>query len=294
MSNLCVYESKLTGLDLINRGKVRDIYDVDGEHLLIIATDRLSAFDVVFPDPIYGKGQILNHITNAWFERFSRLIDNHLVDIPLAAVLDRQHDLDQAKDRSAIVRKLKPVPVEAIVRGYLAGSSWLAYQQAACVGGIKLPPGLLKASKLPKPIYTPSTKAKPGEHDVNITFEDTCALLGRELAQQIRDISLSLYQIANQYAQAHGLIVADTKFEFGLDQSGQLVLIDEVLTPDCSRFWLLESYVPGEHQASFDKQFVRDYLQTTAWDPGQPAPKLPSWVAHRLAEKYRTAKRLLA
>jgi phosphoribosylaminoimidazole-succinocarboxamide synthase len=288
-----LYESSLKSLPLLLRGKVRDVYAVDDEHLLIVTTDRLSAFDVVLPDPIPGKGAVLTAVSNFWFERTRSIIPNHLSERSLADVLPDAGERAQVEGRAIVVRKLKALPVEAIVRGYLIGSGWKDYKQTGRVCGIPLLAGLQLAEKLPAPIFTPSTKADAGVHDENIDFDKACAILGSGLAKQVRDVSLEIYTSCARYALERGIIIADTKFEFGLDADGQLVLIDEVLTPDSSRFWPADSYVPGTNPASFDKQFVRDYLETLDWDKTSPGPALPASVIEQTAEKYREAQRRL-
>ncbi len=287
-----LYQSDLP-LPLISRGKVRDIYDVDADHMLIVTTDRLSAFDVVLPQPIPGKGEVLTRVANFWFGRTRDLIANHLSDVPLDAVVTDPAQRARLGDRAIVVKKLKPLPVEAIVRGYLIGSGWKDYQQTGAVCGIPLPQGLRLADKLPEAIFTPSTKAAIGEHDENIDFASTVDLLGQELAEQVRDISLKIYSESAAYALERGIIIADTKFEFGLDDDGTLHLIDEVLTPDSSRFWPADQYRPGISPPSFDKQFVRDYLETLDWDKTPPGPELPAEIIAKTAEKYREAERRL-
>lgn len=284
-----LFESKLTNLPLIHKGKVRDIYEVDDDHLLIVTTDRLSAFDVVLPDPIPGKGAILNATSNFWFERFKDTVPNQLSDKTLEDVVPDAAERAPLEGRAIVVKKLKALPVEAIVRGYLIGSGWKDYQKTGAVCGIKLPEGLQMADKLPEAIYTPSTKADVGEHDENIDFDSTVKLLGQELAEQVRDVSLNLYREAADYARERGIIIADTKFEFGTDKSGNLVLIDEALTPDSSRFWPAEQYAPGKSPPSFDKQYVRDYLETLDWDKKAPGPNLPPDVIEQTAARYREA-----
>ncbi len=284
-----LFESKLTNLPLIHKGKVRDIYEVDDDHLLIVTTDRLSAFDVVLPDPIPGKGAILNATSNFWFERFKDTVPNQLSDKTLEDVVPDAAERAPLEGRTIVVKKLKALPVEAIVRGYLIGSGWKDYQKTGAVCGIKLPEGLQMADKLPEAIYTPSTKADVGEHDENIDFDSTVKLLGQELAEQVRDVSLNLYREAADYARERGIIIADTKFEFGTDKSGNLVLIDEALTPDSSRFWPAEQYAPGKSPPSFDKQYVRDYLETLDWDKKAPGPNLPPDVIEQTAARYREA-----
>jgi phosphoribosylaminoimidazole-succinocarboxamide synthase len=290
-----LFESTLTSLPLVARGKVRDVYGVGDDHLLIVTTDRLSAFDVVLPDPVPGKGAVLTAVANFWFERTRNIVPNHLAALPLEEVLPDPQERAQVEGRAIVVRKLKALPVEAVVRGYLIGSGWKDYQRSGQVCGIDLPAGLRMADKLPEPIYTPSTKAALGAHDENIDFEATRALLGDSLAAQVRDVSLEIYTRCAAYARERGIIIADTKFEFGLDPDGDLVLIDEVLTPDSSRFWPADEYRPGESPPSFDKQFVRDYLETLDWDKRPPAPRLPPEVLEKTAAKYREAQaRLLA
>jgi len=284
-----LFESKITSLPLLNRGKVRDIYEVDDQHLLIVTTDRLSAFDVILPTPIPDKGRVLTEVSNFWFRRTASLIPNHLADIELEQVLPDTEERQQVEHQAIVVKKLKPLPVEAIVRGYLIGSGWKDYQKTGTVCGIQLPKDLRLADKLPEPIYTPSTKADIGEHDENIDFDQTVELLGREMAEQVRDISLRLYKEAAAYALERGIIIADTKFEFGVDENGKLTLIDEALTPDSSRFWPADSYQPGKSPPSFDKQFVRDYLETLDWDKTAPGPELPADIAMRTSEKYKEA-----
>ncbi|MEW8506307.1 MAG: phosphoribosylaminoimidazolesuccinocarboxamide synthase [Candidatus Thiodiazotropha sp.] len=287
-----LFESDLN-LKLLNRGKVRDIYEVDQSHLLIITTDRLSAFDVVMPQPIPGKGEVLTRVANFWFNRTRDIVPNHLKDIPLQEIVTDPRHREVLGDRWMVVRKLRPLPVEAIVRGYLIGSGWKEYQQTGSVCAIPLAEGLQQAAKLPQPIFTPSTKADVGDHDINITFEQTKSVLGDEIATQVQDISLAIYKQAAHYALERGIIIADTKFEFGLDDEGQIHLIDEALTPDSSRFWPASSYRPGCSPPSFDKQFVRDYLETLDWDKRPPGPKLPQEVITKTAEKYLEAEKRL-
>jgi len=288
-----LFESNLPQLKLLNRGKVRDIYDLDPEHLLIVTSDRLSAFDVILPQPIPGKGEVLTRVANFWFQRTRDIIPNHLSELPLETVVPDAAQRAELGDRALVVKKLKPLPVEAIVRGYLIGSGWKDYQKSGSVCGIELPQGLRQADKLPEAIYTPSTKAELGEHDENISFEATRELLGAELAQRVRDVSLQIYTECAAYALEKGIIIADTKFEFGQDEAGNLYLIDEVLTPDSSRFWPADQYRPGISPPSFDKQYVRDYLETLDWDKAPPAPELPEQVIVKTAEKYREAERRL-
>ncbi len=288
-----LFETDLPELELLHRGKVRDIYAIDAQRMLIVTTDRLSAFDVVLPQPIPGKGEVLTRVAKFWFRRTQPLVPNHLLDDELAEVIPDPASRERLGDRAMIVRRLRPLPVEAIVRGYLIGSGWKDYQATGKVCGIELPPGLQLADRLPEAIYTPSTKAAVGEHDENIDFAATVDRLGRELAEQVRETSLRLYNEAAAYARERGIIIADTKFEFGLDEEGRLHLIDEVLTPDSSRFWPADQYRPGISPPSFDKQFVRDYLETLDWDKTPPGPELPTEIIERTAGKYREAERLL-
>lgn len=288
-----LYQSNLSSLRLRARGKVRDIYDIDNQHLLIVTTDRLSAFDVILPDPIPGKGAVLTRISNFWFNSLKHIIPNHLVDIPLSDVVPNGKDLTQIEGRAIVVKVMKPLPVEAIVRGYLIGSGWKDYQKNGEVCGIKLPAGLQQAQQLPQAIFTPSTKAADGAHDENVTFAITVDLIGETLAKKARDISIKLYQEAAAYAKQRGIIIADTKFEFGLDDSGELFLIDEALTPDSSRFWPSDEYKVGISPPSFDKQYVRDYLETLDWDKTAPGPRLPQDVLEHCAAKYREAEQRL-
>jgi phosphoribosylaminoimidazole-succinocarboxamide synthase len=285
-----LFESTLTSLPLVARGKVRDIYGVGDAHLLIVTTDRLSAFDVVLPDPVPGKGAVLTAVSNFWFERTRNIVPNHLAALPLGEVLPDPQERAQVEGRAIVVRKLKALPVEAVVRGYLIGSGWKDYQRSGQVCGIDLPSGLRLADRLPEAIYTPSTKAALGSHDENIDFEATRALLGDALAAQVRDVSLEIYASCASYARERGIIIADTKFEFGMDPDGGLVLIDEILTPDSSRFWPTDSYTPGQSPPSFDKQYVRDYLETLDWDKTPPGPRLPAEVLEKTAAKYREAQ----
>jgi phosphoribosylaminoimidazole-succinocarboxamide synthase len=285
-----LYQSTLSSLKLRARGKVRDIYDIDDKHMLIVTTDRLSAFDVILPDPIPGKGRVLTNVSNFWFEKMKYVIPNHLADIPLEQVVSDPAERAQVEGRAIVVKLLKPLPVEAIVRGYLIGSGWKDYQKSGMVCGIKLPEGLQQAQQLPEPIYTPSTKAEVGDHDENVSFDRTVELMGRELAEKVRDASLRLYKEAAAYAKERGIIIADTKFEFGVDDSGVLYLIDEALTPDSSRFWPADQYQVGISPPSFDKQYVRDYLETLDWDKTAPGPHLPAEVAEFCAAKYHEAE----
>jgi phosphoribosylaminoimidazole-succinocarboxamide synthase len=288
-----LFESSLHSLPLIGRGKVRDIYGVGTDQLLVVATDRLSAFDVVMPQPIPGKGEVLTRVSNFWFARTAGLVPNHLTGIPVSEVVTDPAELAQLGDRAVLVRRLRPLPVEAIVRGYLIGSGWKDYQASGAVCGIRLSEGLIQADRLPEPIYTPSTKAEAGTHDENVDFAHTVDLLGANLAAQVRDLSLRIYDESAAYARGRGIIIADTKFEFGLDAAGRLHLIDEVLTPDSSRFWPADQYHPGISPPSFDKQFVRDYLETLDWDKTAPGPDLPQAIIDRTAAKYREAEQRL-
>ncbi len=288
-----LFESDVKGLPLISRGKVRDIYAVGAEHLLIVATDRLSAFDVVLPTPIPGKGEVLTSLSNFWFARTRSVIANHLAELALEDVLPEPGERARLAGRATVVRRLEPLPVEAIVRGYLVGSGWKDYQASGAVCGIALPAGLRQADKLPAPLFTPSTKATGGAHDENISFARMAELVGAEAAEQVRAASLAIYALARDTAETRGIIVADTKLEFGRDAAGALVLIDEVLTPDSSRFWPLDSYAPGASPPSFDKQFVRDYLETIGWDKRPPAPALPPDIVAKTAARYREAQRRL-
>jgi phosphoribosylaminoimidazole-succinocarboxamide synthase len=288
-----LYESNLSSLPLLARGKVRDIYAVGADHLLIVTTDRLSAFDVVLPDPIPGKGAVLTAVSNFWFARTRKLVPNHLADLPLAEVLPDATERAQVEGRASVVRRLEALPVEAIVRGYLIGSGWKDYQASGAVCGVRLPPGLQMADRLPNAIFTPSTKAAVGIHDENIDFVRAAALLGADVAARVRDVSLNIYKEAAAYALERGIIIADTKFEFGLDNDGTLFLIDEALTPDSSRFWPQDQYRVGVSPPSFDKQFVRDYLETLDWDKSAPGPSLPADIIKRTAEKYREALKRL-
>lgn len=283
-----LFESTLKSLPLIYRGKVRDVYDVDDRHMLIITTDRLSAFDVILPNPIPDKGRMLTTLSNFWFKRMHAVVPNHLSDKRPEDILSDADELAQTAGRAIVVRKLKALPIEAIVRGYLSGSGWKDYQKSGAVCGITLPAGLKMADKLPEAIYTPSTKAAAGSHDQNIDFEHTRKQVGDALAAQVRAVALRLYEQAAAHALQRGIIIADTKFEFGLFD-GQLILIDEVLTPDSSRFWPADQYAPGKGQPSFDKQFVRDYLETLTWDKTPPGPKLPDDVVTKTSAKYLEA-----
>ena len=288
-----LYESKLSGLERINQGKVRDIYAVDDEHMLIVTTDRLSAFDVVLPDPIPGKGEVLTDISNFWFERTTSIVPNHLSELALSDIIQNERERENIASRTVVVKRLKALPIEAVVRGYLIGSGWKDYQRSGSVCGIELPAGLRMADKLPEPLFTPSTKAAVGEHDENISYAQAVELLGEELARQVRDTAMALYRFGSDYARERGIIIADTKFEFGLDREGALLLIDEVLTPDSSRFWPADAYRPSTSPPSFDKQYVRDYLETLDWDKTPPGPKLPEEVIRKTSEKYQKARSLI-
>ncbi len=288
-----LYESDLKSLPLVYRGKVRDVYGIGDDTLLIVTTDRLSAFDVILPEPIPGKGAVLTAVSNFWFARMRAIMPNHLADLTLEQVLPDAAERAQVEGRAVVARKLRALPVEAIVRGYLIGTGWKDYQKTGAVCGITLPAGLRMADRLPEPIFTPSTKAAVGIHDENIDFAQAEKILGKDIAAQVRDVSLRIYKEAAAYALERGIIIADTKFEFGLDDNGKLVLIDEVLTPDSSRFWPVDEYQPGVSPPSFDKQFVRDYLETLAWNKTAPGPILPAEVIEKTAEKYREAKRRL-
>jgi phosphoribosylaminoimidazole-succinocarboxamide synthase len=276
-------------LNLIHRGKVRDVYALSAQELLIVATDRLSAFDVVLPDPIPGKGEILCQISNFWFARTAHLMPNHLTGKSVAGVLPPGTDAALYESRSVVAKRLKPVPIEAIARGYLIGSGWKDYQASGLLCGMRLPSGLRQAEKLPAPLFTPSTKAGAGRHDENIGFDQVVAAIGADLAEQVRDATLKIYAFAAEYAAARGILVADTKFEFGTDESGKLHVMDEMLTPDSSRFWPAEEYRVGSSPPSYDKQFVRDYLETLDWNKTAPGPRLPAQVIEGTAAKYAEA-----
>jgi len=284
-----LFESHLRGLKKIHQGKVRDIYEIDAEHLLIVTTDRLSAFDVVLPDPIPDKGGVLNQISAFWFGRTSHIVANHLADLRVEDVVADADERALLAGRSMVVKRLQALPVEAVVRGYLIGSAFRDYLAHGAVCGIELPAGLRLADRLPEPIFTPASKAPAGRHDENLDFEAIVALLGRDQAAQVRRISLAIYRFAAAHAEPRNIIVADTKFEFGVDRGGRLTLIDEVLTPDSSRFWPTASYRAGISPPSFDKQFVRDYLESLRWDKRPPAPRLPAEVIARTSANYRQA-----
>lgn len=284
-----MFESNIPNLPLIGRGKVRDIYSVDNDHLLIVTTDRLSAFDVVLPDPVPGKGQVLTTISLFWFRMMADLVANQLTERTVDEVVEDVALRELLRDRALIVRRLRPLPIEAVVRGYLIGSGWRDYQQTGTLCGIALPPGLRLAERLPQTLFTPAHKADAGEHDENISFDEVVDLIGVRLAERVRELSIAIYERAAAYALQRGIIIADTKFEFGLDAEGRLYLIDEVLTPDSSRFWPVDAYAVGTSPPSFDKQFVRDYLETLDWDKTAPGPALPAEILRQTAEKYREA-----
>ncbi|HVL56761.1 MAG TPA: phosphoribosylaminoimidazolesuccinocarboxamide synthase [Burkholderiaceae bacterium] len=284
-----IFETSLSSLRLLGRGKVRDNYECGADRLLIVTTDRLSAFDVVMREPIPDKGRVLNRMSLFWFDRLAAVVPNHLTGVPPESVV-RPEEAAQVADRAMVVKRLQPVPVEAVVRGYLIGSGWKDYQQTGTVCGIELPKGLQLAQQLPQPIFTPARKAPMGEHDENISFDAMAAEIGADRAHQIRQVSIALYTQAAEFARGRGIIIADTKFEFGLDANGTLHLMDEVLTPDSSRFWPADAYRPGASPPSYDKQFVRDYLESVpGWDKQPPPPALPPQVIERTAAKYREA-----
>jgi len=275
-------------LKKIYSGKVRDLYEIDDKRMLMVATDRLSAFDVILNEPIPDKGKILTAISNFWFDKLKDLVPNHFTGDTVEDIVPAA-ELPLVEGRAVVAKRLKPVAVEAIVRGYIVGSGWKEYQKSGTVCGIQLPAGLKEAAKLPQPIFTPSTKAAVGDHDENISFEQCEAIIGAELAAKVRDTAIALYSAAVEYAATRGIIIADTKFEFGLDENGTLTLMDEALTPDSSRFWPADSYVEGTNPPSFDKQFVRDRLESTGWNKEPPAPAVPADVAQKTADKYREA-----
>jgi phosphoribosylaminoimidazole-succinocarboxamide synthase len=288
-----LHESNLTSLKFLHRGKVRDIYEVDDQHLLIVQTDRLSAFDVILPSPVPGKGEVLTSLSNFWFAKLGRVIPNHLSGIAPEEVVKTEADRAQVKGRAFVVKRLKPLPIEAIVRGYLAGSGWKDYKKTGAVCGIALPAGMQEAQKLPQPLFTPSTKAAVGEHDENIPFDEAKKLLGDARAEEVKNATLALYTEAADYAATRGIIIADTKFEFGVDDAGKLYLIDEALTPDSSRFWPADQYKVGSNPPSYDKQFVRDWLEASGWNKKPPAPQVPADVLQKTSDKYREALRRL-
>ncbi len=285
---MALFESSIKSLPRIGRGKVRDIYAVDGDKMMIVVSDRLSAFDVVLPDPIPDKGRVLNELANFWFSKLGHVVPNHLTGIDPESVVEGEDEKAQVRGRAIVVKKLKALPVEAVVRGYLIGSGWKDYQKSGAVCGIELPRGLKQAQKLPEPIFTPATKAEIG-HDENISFERMCEIVGKDVGTKVKDISIRLYKEASEFAATKGIIIADTKFEFGLNNKNEVVLIDEVLTADSSRFWPADQYQVGISPPSYDKQFVRDYLETLDWDKTPPAPKLPADVIARTSAKYREA-----
>ncbi len=284
-----LFESDIKSLKKVYQGKVRDIYEIDDKHWLIVTSDRLSAFDVILPDPIPKKGMVLTTVSNFWFDRFSNKVNNHLSDIKLEDVIRDEHELEILRGRSIIARKLKALPFEAIVRGYVIGSGWKEYQNTGAICGVQLPANLKQAEKLETPIFTPSTKAAVGDHDENVSFEAIINLVGNEIAESVRDLSLQIYTEAAEYALQRGIIIADTKFEFGLDENENIILIDEALTPDSSRFWPQDSYKVGESPQSFDKQYVRDYLETLDWNKQTPGPKLPQEIIDNTSAKYLEA-----
>ena len=286
-------ESRVSTLERIHQGKVRDIYAIDAHHMLIVTTDRLSAFDVVMPDPIPGKGAVLTRISHFWFERTKHIVPNHLTDYTLERAVPDATEREPLVGRSMVVRRLKALPIEAVVRGYLIGSGWRDYQETSAVCGIALPRGLRQADRLAEPIFTPATKAELGAHDENISYERMVSVIGRGLAEQVRATALSLYSYAAEHARARGIIIADTKFEFGTDEAGRLTLIDEALTPDSSRFWPMDTWQPGTSPPSFDKQFVRDYLETLDWNKRAPGPRLPPAIIEKTGAKYAEALRRL-
>jgi phosphoribosylaminoimidazole-succinocarboxamide synthase len=288
-SSDAMFESDISGLELLARGKVRDIYSVDDDHLLIVTSDRLSAYDVVMPNPIPGKGRVLTQISLFWFDMMSDLIENQLTELTVDDVLPDSAAAAPLRDRALVVKRLKPLPIEAVVRGYLIGSGWRDYLETGATSGIDLPPGLEQAARLPETMFTPANKAEAGEHDENISYDDVVNLIGQNLAERVRDLSIAIYERAAEYALGRGIIIADTKFEFGLDNDGGLYLIDEVITPDSSRFWPVDDYQTGISPPSFDKQFVRDYLDTLDWDKTAPGPDLPVNVLEQTSAKYQEA-----
>jgi len=288
-----LHTSHIKSLPLLHSGKVRDIYDIDDQYMLIVTTDRISAFDVIMPSAVPGKGIILNQVTQFWMDKLSHIVPNQMCSLKLEDVLPDANERAEVGEHAMVVKKLKALPIEAIVRGYIIGSGWKDYQQTGTICGIQLPENLKIADKLPEAIFTPSTKAAVGAHDENIDYTQSKELLGEDIAQQVRDVSLQLYKEAADFALERGIIIADTKFEFGLNRDGQLTLIDEVLTPDSSRFWPKDQYQPGSSPVSFDKQFVRDYLETLDWNKTAPGPELPDSIVTKTAEKYEYAKKLL-
>ena len=288
-----MFQSHIPHLKLLGRGKVRDIYEADDQHLLIVATDRLSAYDVIMPNPIPGKGEILTSLSNFWFDMMSDLIPNHLTKLKINSYINDEKEIKILEKRSVIVRKLKPLPIESVVRGYLIGSGWRDYKENGAICGIKLPKNLNQAQKLPEIIYTPATKAAAGDHDININYKLTESLIGEELAKRVKEVSINIYERAFDYAISRGIIIADTKFEFGLDNEENLYLIDEILTPDSSRFWPKDSYKVGISPPSFDKQYLRDYLDTLSWKKVAPGPDLPGEIIKNTYQKYLEAKKIL-
>ena len=288
-----MFQSYIPHLKLLGRGKVRDIYEADDQHLLIVATDRLSAYDVIMPNPIPGKGEILTSLSNFWFDMMSDLVPNHLTKLNINSYISDKREIKILEKRSIIVKKLKPLPIESVVRGYLIGSGWRDYEKNSAICGIKLPKNLNQAQKLPEIIYTPATKAAAGDHDINIDYEMTESLIGKELAKRVKKISIDIYKRAFDYAISRGIIIADTKFEFGLDDEENLYLIDEILTPDSSRFWPKDSYKVGVSPPSYDKQYLRDYLDTLSWEKVTPGPDLPDEIIQNTYQKYLEAKQIL-
>jgi len=284
-----LFESHVPGLPLIGRGKVRDIYSVDDDHLLLVTTDRLSAYDVVMSDPVPSKGEILTKISLFWFHMMADLVENQLTELTVDDVIDDPEVAASLRDRSLVVKRLRPMPIESVVRGYLIGSGWRDYLETGQVCGVDLPAGLEQAAALPQTLFTPATKAEAGDHDENISFEAVCELIGESHATRVRDLSIEIYARAARYALDRGIIIADTKFEFGLDDEGRLYLIDEVLTPDSSRFWPVDSYATGISPPSFDKQFLRDYLDTLDWDKTAPGPDIPAEILQQTSSKYAEA-----
>ena len=291
-SQSAIFETNIDNLELIARGKVRDIYSIDNDHMLIVTTDRLSAFYVVFSQPIPKKGELLTQVSNFWFAKSSTLITNHLTDLNLRDYVSEK-DYQMLARRSIVVRRLKTLPVEAIVRGYVIGSGWKDYQASGQICGIQLPPNLQQAEKLAEPIFTPSTKATVGDHDINVSFKHTADLIGTHKAEQIKRIAISLYKMAADYAASRGIIIADTKFEFGVDENDQVILIDEILTPDSSRYWPADQYRVGISPPSYDKQFLRDYLETLDWDKTPPAPQIPQEIIEKMQGKYQEVHDIL-
>ena len=288
-----MFQSHIPHLKLLGRGKVRDIYEADDQHLLIVATDRLSAYDVIMPNPIPGKGEILTSLSNFWFEMMSDLVPNHLTKLKINSYINDEKEIKILEKRSVIVKKLKPLPIESVVRGYLIGSGWRDYKKNSAICGIKLPKNLNQAQKLPEIIYTPATKAAAGDHDININYKLTESLIGEELAKRVKEVSINIYERAFDYAISRGIIIADTKFEFGLDNEENLYLIDEILTPDSSRFWPKDSYKVGISPPSYDKQYLRDYLDTLSWKKVAPGPDLPEEIIENTYQKYLEAKKIL-